>query len=71
MAPNLSWIEKIAANILNRLPGGWKTILGLAAMAGIKLAEQVGWLPPEQAKWWYDIAVLVFGVGVFHKQLVK
>jgi len=62
-------IEQVLGSLLDRLGSGWKSTIGIAAILAIKLADQLDYISPETAADWYGWAVLIFGVGVIHKQL--
>lgn len=60
-------IEEIATRLLDRVGTGWKSTLGIAAILVIKVLDQVDVISPELATDLYEWAVILFGVGVFHK----
>ena len=66
-------LDKLFGAILNplldRLPIGWKSALGLLAMLGLLIANLIGKLSPSEYDKWYDVATLVFGIGIYHAKV--
>jgi len=62
-----SLIEQVATKLLDQLGSGWKSILGILAILVIKVLDQFDVIAPELASDLYEWAVLLFGIGIFHK----
>lgn len=62
-----SLIEKPLVALLDKLPSGWKTVLGLGAQLTILLMLLLGYIDSETATPWFVGASTVTGVGIFHK----
>ncbi len=70
MNPIKQAVERILGGLLDRLDG-WKSILGLAAILAIVILDQTDVIEPQLAAALYDWAVVLFGVGVFHKAVKR
>lgn len=62
-------IEKILGRLLDKLGQKWKRIAGLTAILILLILKATDVIDTETGDFWLEIAVVVFGVGVYHAQL--
>lgn len=60
-------LDKFLKPILDKIPGGFKTLTGLSAMLVIQVLLLLGKIDQATADQYYDYAVLLTGVGLYHK----
>lgn len=59
-------LDAILEPILRKL-GGWKSIIGVAIALITMTLDQMDYVGPDGAALLYEIAVVVFGIGIAHK----
>lgn len=69
--PKLSGLDQFLAPLLNpllnRIPTGWKTAIGLVCLLTLAVLQSLGKLTPEQSETYQLWIMVLFGIGVYHK----
>jgi len=59
-------IERLMGKILTPVDG-WKSIIGIVGIAGLMVAQKMGWIDTALFDAVYPYFKVVFGVGIIHK----
>lgn len=62
------WVSRLANPLLNQL-NGWKSILGVLVALVAMVLDELDIITPEVAAQCYEVAKVVFEVGIIHRVL--